>query len=205
VFFVMPGLARAGVLAAALGRVAELEVILDRLEAYRGEHATAAGVAYDGPVELTLGIGRARLGELDRAIEELRTAVASAQAAGAPGFVAEAQFHLATALAARDPAAARATAETARRTAHAIGMSAYFRPIADLLAGLDERTDDGILSAREDEVAGLVAEGLTNREIAERLVISERTAQNHVQHILTKLDFTSRAQIAVWVTGKRNE
>ena len=54
------------------------------------------------------------------------------------------------------------------------------------------------LSPREAEVAALVAEGLTNRQIAQRLVISERTAQNHVQHILTKLGFTTRSQIAAW-------
>jgi DNA-binding CsgD family transcriptional regulator len=51
----------------------------------------------------------------------------------------------------------------------------------------------------------LVADGLTNREIGQRLFISERTAQNHVQHILAKLDFTSRAQIAAWVTAQHNE
>ncbi len=43
-----------------------------------------------------------------------------------------------------------------------------------------------------------MAEGLTNRQIAARLVLSERTAQNHVQHILTKLGFTTRSQIAAW-------
>jgi DNA-binding NarL/FixJ family response regulator len=47
-----------------------------------------------------------------------------------------------------------------------------------------------------------VAEGLTNRAIAERLVIAERTAQNHVQHILDKLGFASRAQIAVWAARR---
>lgn len=55
------------------------------------------------------------------------------------------------------------------------------------------------LTKRERQVAGLVAEGLTNKAIAARLVISQRTAQGHVEHILTKLDFTSRTQIAVWV------
>jgi DNA-binding NarL/FixJ family response regulator len=48
----------------------------------------------------------------------------------------------------------------------------------------------------EDEVAKLVADGLTNRQIAARPVISERTAKTHVQHILTKLGFTTRSQIA---------
>jgi non-specific serine/threonine protein kinase len=55
------------------------------------------------------------------------------------------------------------------------------------------------LTKREHQVAALIAEGLTNRAIAARLVISPRTAQGHVEHLLTKLGFTSRAQIAAWV------
>ncbi|TCN44211.1 putative ATPase [Kribbella orskensis] len=58
----------------------------------------------------------------------------------------------------------------------------------------------GRLTRRELEIAGLVGEGLSNREIAARLVISQRTAETHVEHILTKLGFSSRAQIARWVT-----
>ena len=52
------------------------------------------------------------------------------------------------------------------------------------------------LSAREQTVADLVAEGLSNRQIAHRLTISERTAQSHVQHILTKWGMDNRTQIA---------
>ncbi|GAF50184.1 protein kinase domain-containing protein [Rhodococcus wratislaviensis] len=58
---------------------------------------------------------------------------------------------------------------------------------------------------REREVAALVAEGLTNKEIAARLVISPRTAQGHVEHLLTKLGFNSRAQIAAWVVESQSE
>lgn len=60
------------------------------------------------------------------------------------------------------------------------------------------------VTKREREVAFLVAEGLTNREIATRLVISPRTAQGHVEHLLTKLGFTSRAQIAAWIAASQN-
>src|SRR5579859_6688856 len=56
----------------------------------------------------------------------------------------------------------------------------------------------GGLSAREREVAALVAQGKTNREIADHLVVSERTAEAHVSNILGKLGFTTRAQIAAW-------
>lgn len=58
---------------------------------------------------------------------------------------------------------------------------------------------------RELEVAELVAEGLTNKEIAARLVISPRTAQGHVENLLVKLGFTSRAQIAAWVAESRTD
>jgi len=54
------------------------------------------------------------------------------------------------------------------------------------------------LSRREVEVAALVARGLTNRQIAEELVITEGTAANHVKHILARLVFDSRVQIAAW-------
>lgn len=54
------------------------------------------------------------------------------------------------------------------------------------------------LSAREREVAVLIARGLSNRKIAAALTITEKTAANHVDHILTKLDLHSRTQIAVW-------
>lgn len=57
------------------------------------------------------------------------------------------------------------------------------------------------LTAREREIAGLVAQGLTNREIANKLVISTRTAETHVQNILTKTGFTTRSQVAAWHAG----
>jgi non-specific serine/threonine protein kinase len=57
------------------------------------------------------------------------------------------------------------------------------------------------LSPREQEVAALVARGRTNRQIATALVITERTAANHVEHILQKLGLTSRVQIGVWAAG----
>lgn len=61
------------------------------------------------------------------------------------------------------------------------------------------------LTKREREVADLIADGLTNRAIADRLVISPRTAQGHVEHVLAKLGFTSRAQVAAWVAERPHE
>jgi DNA-binding CsgD family transcriptional regulator/sugar lactone lactonase YvrE len=54
------------------------------------------------------------------------------------------------------------------------------------------------LSPREREVAALVAEGLTNRDIAKKLFISERTVDGHLEHLREKLDVNTRAQIATW-------
>ncbi|WP_174183762.1 protein kinase domain-containing protein [Nocardia barduliensis] len=55
------------------------------------------------------------------------------------------------------------------------------------------------LTKRERQVANLVSQGLSNKQIAAKLVISQRTAQSHIEHVLSKLGFTSRAQIAAWV------
>jgi predicted ATPase/DNA-binding CsgD family transcriptional regulator len=63
----------------------------------------------------------------------------------------------------------------------------------------------GPLSARQSEIARLVAAGLTNKQIASRLLVSERTVDSHVRAILTKLGGSSRAQIATWVTASDNE
>jgi non-specific serine/threonine protein kinase len=72
-------------------------------------------------------------------------------------------------------------------------------------AGRRQRTarpDGEVLTSREREVAALVAHGQTNRQIATTLVISERTADAHVQNILNKLGFNARAQIATWATAR---
>jgi predicted ATPase/DNA-binding CsgD family transcriptional regulator len=67
----------------------------------------------------------------------------------------------------------------------------------------DTHGDEVRLTRRENEIAALVAEGLTNREIAERLVLARRTAEGHVASILHKLHFTSREQLASWVAAQR--
>jgi len=67
---------------------------------------------------------------------------------------------------------------------------------ADAAAGLG-------LTKREREVAALIAQGLSNREIAARLVVAQRTAEGHVENILSKLGFTSRTQVAGWLAGQQ--
>jgi predicted ATPase/DNA-binding CsgD family transcriptional regulator len=110
---------------------------------------------------------------------------------------------------------ARAAADETRK---AMGEDAYTETFsAAAKCSLDELTiaETGDLSApapggadaprvsltgREREIAGLVAQGMSNREIAEHLVISKRTVDSHVEHIFGKLAITSRVQLTAWVT-----
>jgi DNA-binding NarL/FixJ family response regulator len=87
------------------------------------------------------------------------------------------------------------------RQADALGMPPLEAQAQRLVGELDARTPG--LTRREHEVAGLLAAGLTNRQIAERLYVTERTAQNHVQHILTKLNMTNRTQVAAWMSRRK--
>ncbi|MFF8927768.1 LuxR C-terminal-related transcriptional regulator [Streptomyces longwoodensis] len=76
------------------------------------------------------------------------------------------------------------------------------RPSAGRPSGA--RAPEGVrLTRREAQVAELVAQGLANQQIADRLVIARRTAEGHVERILGKLGFSNRSQIAAWVAGRR--
>jgi predicted ATPase/DNA-binding CsgD family transcriptional regulator len=61
----------------------------------------------------------------------------------------------------------------------------------------------GSLTPREEEIAGLLAQGMSNKAIAKSLVIAQRTAETHVANVLVKLGFTSRSQVAAWVAERR--
>jgi DNA-binding NarL/FixJ family response regulator len=65
--------------------------------------------------------------------------------------------------------------------------------------GDSRRRYPGGLTPREAEVAGLVSRGLANGEIADTLFVSKRTIETHISHVLSKLGYTSRAQIVSWV------
>jgi DNA-binding NarL/FixJ family response regulator len=92
---------------------------------------------------------------------------------------------------------------TARRLFADLGAHREEAAVSGILsaAGLAEHADrgPGPLSVREREVAGLIAQGLTNRDIAERLFITEKTVAHHVEAIFNKLGFDSRSQVAAYV------
>jgi DNA-binding CsgD family transcriptional regulator len=198
-----------GIMVAAALDDAAADVVALRglLARYRGHHvAGGAGAAiYLGPVELYLGVAARHLGLLDDAVADLDHARQVCAANGAVGYHVEALFELAVALARRsrdgDAARARSLATDCVRRATTLGMSPFAARAQELADRLGQALAEP-LTPREREVAELVAHGLTNREIAARLYLSERTAQNHVQHILTKLDLSNRSQIAVWITSR---
>jgi DNA-binding NarL/FixJ family response regulator len=80
-------------------------------------------------------------------------------------------------------------------------MERFARLLRPTLTGRDPA--DAGLTSRELEVAALVAEGLSNGEIAERLFISRKTASVHVSNILAKLGAANRTEIATWVVRRR--
>jgi len=61
---------------------------------------------------------------------------------------------------------------------------------------------ESLVTRRELEIAQMITAGHSNREIARKLFLSERTVDNHVQHLLNKLNFHSRTQIAAWIAGQ---
>src|SRR6266540_3600411 len=157
-----------------------------------------------GSVRYPLGIAAATMGRLDDAVRHLRAAIDIGERTGMPPAVAQATYQLARVLARRtrpadrDEAAALATA--AATLADRLGMRPVQRQAQDLAESLTGHRP-GRLTRREREVAALVAQGLSNRQIAAAAHISERTVESHVQHILDKLGFTNRTQIAAWVAA----
>lgn len=101
---------------------------------------------------------------------------------------------------ARRPGEATRYAAEARRRAADSGATLFVDAADEIKLDPSADASSGPLTAREFEVARLVAEGATNREIAERLVIAPKTASAHIEHILAKLGFSRRAEIAAWVS-----
>ena len=159
----------------------------------------AGAIVVSGSVRTSLGIAVA--GRPDDAVRELRLGIAADDQAGMPPFAALARFELAKVLARRrrpgDVEEASAIAASVAATAGQLGM-APLRARADALAASLRGDEPGLLTRREREVAGYVAQGLTNRQIAALMHISERTAESHVQHILGKLSLANRTHIAAW-------
>jgi DNA-binding CsgD family transcriptional regulator/tetratricopeptide (TPR) repeat protein len=182
------------------------EICYRQLLPFEDRFATSGGgtVACLGSVALFLGMAAMTLGQFDDSQGHLRRAIQRNTAVGARPWAARAELAMADLLRRQGRARGQALdlAQRAARTAGALGMKVLRTRAQVVIDDLVAARGLVPLSRREREVAALVARGLTNREIARTLVLSERTAENHVQHILTKLGFGSRAQIAAWAVSE---
>lgn len=143
--------------------------------------------------------GRAqRAAELLGAAEMLRLRIGAEKSPFTMPLVAKAREQALAALGeSRFDRAVEAGARLDRDAAMALAMGTKVVPAT---GHSDSRAVDP-LGKREREVAGLIAEGLSNKEIATRLFLSERTVETHVYNILNKLGFNSRVNIAAWVSN----
>lgn len=145
----------------------------------------------------------ARLEGRTDAAQLLQDAVNRFAALGARLDTARTRLELARALASENPAVAADTARHARTELEALGAVRDADAAAALMRSLGVRGRTGpkavdLLSRRETEVLRLLGEGLSNREIAERLFISPKTAEHHVSRVYAKLGVSTRAQAAAY-------
>ena len=176
--------------AVACGDLAEAEPAVDELDGIAGKVGRAAFQAVASEARGSLLLARR---EPARAVLWLRGALQIWSRINAAYETARTRLLLAAALRQDgDQIAARIEMEVAERDLARMG--AKRRP---------ERRDplEG-LTRRQREVARLVSEGRSNREVAAALFVSERTAEYHVQQILNRLGFDSRSQIAAWYAGR---
>ncbi|MEY2553499.1 MAG: hypothetical protein QOC57_1359, partial [Ilumatobacteraceae bacterium] len=181
--------------------------LLGELEAFAGRNVMVAMTVCFGPADRLRG-GLARLlGLNDDADEFFRAALALADRSESPVWRARVLNDWARlALARNDGNAARAMAAEAQATAAALGMNTLAEQSARLLDGLGQSSPlpapiDG-MSQRELEVLRLIADGCSNREIGERLFISQHTAANHVRSILQKTGCANRAEAAAYAVHR---
>ncbi|HEX3257632.1 MAG TPA: AAA family ATPase [Pseudonocardia sp.] len=188
------------------GDAATAEAVHRLLLPYADLHLVggAGAITTGGSVRGALGIAAHVAGKPDVAVRHLRTAVTVNDAAGLAYPALLARVALAVALRARarpsDGDEAAALLAEADAAATRLDMPPQRARIAELRAVAD---DGGVLSRREAEIAELVGRGLTNRQIATSAHISERTVETHVGHVLAKLGFTRRSEIAAWAAGRK--
>jgi DNA-binding NarL/FixJ family response regulator len=179
----------------------ELEEARVALESLREIERLVGTEPLRASAELAEGLLEAASGEHERARTVFEDAVDRFQRSGAPFEASRARIELATSLAAlgRTELAEREATEALDRLL-ALGAEAEAERARRLLQGAIRSGggDSGLpgVTRREREVLGLLAEGLTNRQIAERLVVSEHTVHRHVTNILRKLDLPTRTAAA---------
>jgi len=200
----VPGLGLAVRARSARGEIAEAESLVAEL-AEISEAAASGGLG--AAVAAARGHVASAGGDADAARRAFEDAVDLYERAGSPYETARARLELAGALAGLGrEAAARVEAERARAVFAGLGAVADERRAADLAARLARPEGAGAaahgLTGRQAEVLRLVAQGLSNRAIGERLHLSEYTVKRHVADILTRLDLPSRAAAAAFAVQR---
>jgi DNA-binding CsgD family transcriptional regulator len=199
--------AASAMVAWALGRADVAPTIYAALEPFADELGVSASgqAASMGSVSRYLGQMAALTADWDRVEVDFARAMRRNLETGARAELAETRFDWATALLrhglARDRERATAMLEASARGAAELGMEPLRERAAAGLAAL--KGERSPLTDRELEVAGLVADGLTNKEVATRLRLSVRTAENHLLNVMNKLGLDNRAQVAAWFTRTR--
>jgi DNA-binding CsgD family transcriptional regulator len=190
----------------AAGDAAAAEETLGRLTTLASD---SAGELVDAFAEL--GAGRVRAAERDeRAPAHLKRALETLATLNLPLEAGRARLELARALGPRSRDAAVSEAKLALTAFERLGATRHADAAAALLRELGAGgrawpRGHGTLTKRETEVLALLADGLSNADIAERLYISRRTAEHHVASIMSKLDLRSRAEAAAYAVRAPSE
>jgi DNA-binding CsgD family transcriptional regulator len=165
-----------------------------------------------GRAQLTrcAGLVAAASGDATSAVRRLAEALATFERHDLPYEAARTRLDLARSIAADDPRAAAGHAAVALRDLRELGAAIEVAAAAAVLRELGvtpgpEPRDLGVLTRRERDVLALVAEGLSNPEIADRLFLSRKTVAHHVSSILTKLALRSRAEAAAYAERTRGQ
>ncbi len=170
--------------------------IAHRIDDRIGQYYLLAALSYHRALA-----GRAKdAARLLGASETIRTGAGATPMPAMVPLMVQAQS---AAVAALGPERFEAEMETGRHLTRDAAVALALGEALDGDSATAARDGDGVevLAKREAEVARLIAEGLSNKQIGARLFISERTVDSHVRSILNKLGFNSRAQIAGWVSA----
>ena len=202
--------------APALDLLAAVQVRRADLQAAQATAQRLAAVAAASGDERAAGFAQLAAGRVwaaqgdERAVPALQDALRRFARLDLPHEAARAQLELARALARDAPAAAADEARLALATFQRLGAAPDADGAAALLrelgtAGRAWPRGGGELTGRETEVLALLGEGCSNQQIAERLVISRRTAEHHVASILAKLGLRNRAEAAAYAAREPPE
>lgn len=197
----LPVVSSTGALAARLGELDVARHCYAELLPHAGYYlASGSGTLLcAGSVSRILGELAAALDRPDDAERHFTESIAMDDRIGALPYRTLAQVGLGEVLAERAPAKASAVARQAATTARRLGMAPALARADQVLRRAERAQRDAVpLTARERDVLARLARGASNRDIADELVLSERTVETHVRNVLAKIGVANRAQAAVW-------